>query len=98
MRSFHIAGSLAFQDALKKAKPVLLEPIMRVEVVTPEEYMGAVNGAGSRLQLLMRFDCFLGRLSTVRGNLLSANTDLFDGLVKFAPNGTICRSLAVGKA
>jgi len=43
-RSFHIAGSLAFQDALKKAKPVLLEPIMRVEVVTPEEYMGAVTG------------------------------------------------------
>ena len=43
-RSFHIAGSLAFQDAVKKAKPVLLEPIMRVEVVTPEEYMGTVNG------------------------------------------------------
>jgi elongation factor G len=43
-RSFHIAGSLAFQDAVRKAKPVLLEPIMRVEVVTPEEYMGAVNG------------------------------------------------------
>ncbi|MBO0200803.1 elongation factor G, partial [Vibrio alginolyticus] len=32
-RSFHIAGSLAFQDAVKKAKPILLEPIMRVEVV-----------------------------------------------------------------
>jgi elongation factor G len=43
-RSFHIAGSLAFQDAVKKAKPVLLEPIMRVEVVTPEDYMGAVTG------------------------------------------------------
>jgi elongation factor G len=43
-RAFHIAGSLAFQDALKKAKPVLLEPIMRVEVVTPEDYMGAVTG------------------------------------------------------
>jgi elongation factor G len=43
-RSFHIAGSLAFQDGVKKAKPVLLEPIMRVEVVTPEEYMGSVNG------------------------------------------------------
>jgi elongation factor G len=43
-RSFHIAGSLAFQDAVKKAKPVLLEPIMKIEVVTPEEYMGAVNG------------------------------------------------------
>ena len=43
-RSFHIAGSLAFQDAVRKAKAVLLEPIMKVEVVTPEEYMGAVNG------------------------------------------------------
>jgi elongation factor G len=43
-RSFHIAGSLAFQNALKKAKPVLLEPIMRVEVVTPNDYTGAVTG------------------------------------------------------
>jgi elongation factor G len=43
-RSFHIAGSLAFQDAVRKAKAVLLEPIMKIEVVTPEEYMGAVNG------------------------------------------------------
>jgi elongation factor G len=42
--SFKMAGSFAFQDAVKKAKPVLLEPIMKVEVVTPEEYMGAVNG------------------------------------------------------
>ncbi len=43
-RSFHIAGSLAFQDAVKKAKPVLLEPIMRVEVVTPKDFVGAVTG------------------------------------------------------
>ncbi len=42
--SFHMAGSFAFQDAVRKAKPVLLEPIMKVEVVTPEDYMGAVNG------------------------------------------------------
>ena len=42
--SFKLAGSFAFQDAVKKAKPVLLEPIMRIEVVTPEEYMGSVNG------------------------------------------------------
>ncbi|MDQ3323372.1 MAG: elongation factor G [Acidobacteriota bacterium] len=42
--SFHLAGSFAFQDAVRKAKPVLLEPIMRIEVVTPDEYMGAVNG------------------------------------------------------
>jgi len=42
--AFKIAGSMAFQDAAKKAKPVLLEPIMSVEVVTPEEYMGDVIG------------------------------------------------------
>src|SRR5512139_3483822 len=42
--AFKIAGSMAFQDAAKKAKPVLLEPIMRVEVVTPEDYTGAVMG------------------------------------------------------
>ena len=42
--AFKIAGSQAFQDAAKRAKPVLLEPIMKVEVVTPEKFMGDVNG------------------------------------------------------
>ena len=42
--AFHIAGSLAFKEAMKKAGAVLLEPIMRVEVSTPEEYMGDVIG------------------------------------------------------
>lgn len=42
--AFKIAGSMAFKEAAKKAKPVLLEPIMSVEVVTPEEYMGDVMG------------------------------------------------------
>ncbi len=42
--AFKIAGSLAIQDAVKKARPVLLEPIMSVEVVVPDEYMGPVNG------------------------------------------------------
>jgi elongation factor G len=42
--AFKIAGSMAFQDAAKKARPVLLEPIMAVEVVTPEEYMGDIIG------------------------------------------------------
>jgi elongation factor G len=42
--AFKIAGSMAFKEAAKKASPVLLEPIMQVEVVTPEEYMGAVHG------------------------------------------------------
>jgi elongation factor G len=42
--AFKIAGSMAFQDAAKKAKPVLLEPVMKVEVVVPKEHMGDVMG------------------------------------------------------
>jgi elongation factor G len=42
--AFKIAGSMAFQEGARRASPVLLEPIMRVEVVTPDEYTGAVSG------------------------------------------------------
>ena len=42
--AFHIAGSMAFKDAMSKAAPTLLEPIMKVEVTMPEEYMGDVIG------------------------------------------------------
>lgn len=42
--AFHIAGSMAFKDAMSKANPALLEPIMKVEVTMPEEYMGDVIG------------------------------------------------------
>jgi elongation factor G len=53
--AFKIAGSMAFQDAAKKARPVLLEPVMKVEVVTPKEYLGDV----------------MGNLSSKRGQILS---------------------------
>ena len=42
--AFKICSSICFKDAARKAKPVLLEPVMRVEVTVPEEYMGTVNG------------------------------------------------------
>ena len=42
--AFKIAGSIAFKEAARKAKPVLLEPVMAVEVVVPEDYMGAIIG------------------------------------------------------
>jgi elongation factor G len=52
--AFKIAGSLAFQDGAKRAKPVILEPIMRVDVVTPEEYMGDVMGDLNRRRGLIQ--------------------------------------------
>ena len=42
--AFKIAGSMAFKQAMQKASPVLLEPYMKVEVTTPEEYLGDVMG------------------------------------------------------
>jgi elongation factor G len=46
--AFKVAGSMAVQEAARKAKPVLLEPVMSVEVVTPEEFLGDVIGDLSR--------------------------------------------------
>jgi elongation factor G len=43
-RAFKIAGSMAFKEAMKRAKPKLLEPVMAVEVVTPEDFLGDVMG------------------------------------------------------
>jgi elongation factor G len=42
--AFRMAGSMAFKEAMRRAKPVLLEPMMAVEVETPEEFMGNVMG------------------------------------------------------
>lgn len=52
--AFQQAGSLAFIDAAKKAKPVLLEPIMKLQVVTPDEYYGVVQGDLSRKRAMIQ--------------------------------------------
>jgi elongation factor G len=55
--AFKIAGSMAFKDAAKKAAPALLEPIMKVEIVAPEEYMGSITGdINSRRGRIERID------------------------------------------
>ena len=55
--AFKIAGSMCFKEAAAKASPVLLEPIMKVEVVTPEDYMGDVMGdLNSRRGLVQGMD------------------------------------------
>jgi len=69
--AFKIAGSIAFKDAAKKADPVLLEPIMKVEVITPEEYMGDVmgdlNGRRGRIE---------GMTSRAAARIVKANVPL----------------------
>jgi len=52
--AFKIAGSMAFKEGAKKARPVLLEPVMKVEVVTPEDYMGDVMGDLNRRRGLVQ--------------------------------------------
>jgi elongation factor G len=52
--AFKIAGSMALKEGAAKARPVLLEPIMKVEVVTPEEYMGDVMGDINRRRGLVQ--------------------------------------------
>ncbi|MDB5204223.1 MAG: fusA [Candidatus Taylorbacteria bacterium] len=56
--AFKIAGSQAFQEAARRAKPVILEPVMKVEVVTPEKFMGDVTGnlSSKRAQILSMGD------------------------------------------
>ena len=52
--SFELAARLGFKEATKKAKPVLLEPVMSVEVVTPDEYTGSVTGDLNRRRGIMK--------------------------------------------
>jgi elongation factor G len=79
--AFKIAGSMAFKDAFKKAAPVLLEPVMDVEVVTPEEFMGTVvgdlNSRRGRIESLsQRANAKVIKSYVPLGNMFGYATDL----------------------
>jgi elongation factor G len=87
--AFKIAGSIAFKEGAQKAGPVLLEPIMAVEVVTPEEYLGDV----------------MGDLSSRRGKIEGMNTrkdaQIVNAMVPLSEMfgyATILRSMTQGRA
>lgn len=87
--AFKIAGSIAFKEAAKKANPVLLEPIMDVEVVTPEEYMGDVMGDLS------------SRRGRIEGMSQRSDAQVIKALVPLAEMfgyATILRSMTQGRA
>jgi len=59
--AFKIAGSMAFKEAAKKAAPILLEPVMKVEIVAPEEYLGSITGdVNSRRGRIEKIDSMPG--------------------------------------
>ncbi len=87
--AFKIAGSMAFKEGAKKAKPVLLEPIMKVEVVTPEDYMGDVMGDLNRRRGIVQ-----GMEDTLSGKVIRAEVPLAE-MFGYA---TDVRSLSQGRA
>ncbi len=87
--AFKIAGSMGFKEGFRRAKPVLLEPIMKVEVVTPEEYSGDVIGDLNR-----RRGQILGMDDSVSGKEISAEVPLSE-MFGYA---TTVRSMSQGRA
>jgi len=87
--AFKIAGSIAFKDGAQKADPVLLEPVMKVEVVTPEDYMGDVMGDLNRRRGLPQ-----GMEDSPSGKVIRADVPLAE-MFGYA---TDLRSMSQGRA
>jgi elongation factor G len=87
--AFKIAGSMAFKDAAAKANPVLLEPIMKVEIVAPDEYMGSINGDVSSRR---------GRIEKLDMRPGSGVITAFVPLSEMFGYSTILRSMTQGRA
>jgi elongation factor G len=87
--AFKIAGSMAVKEGVRRAKPVLLEPVMKVEVVTPEDYSGDVIGDLSR-----RRGHIQGMEDSVSGKVVTAEVPLAE-MFGYA---TSVRSMSQGRA
>ena len=87
--AFKIAGSMGFKDGFRKAKPVLLEPIMRVEVVTPEDYYGDIVG-----DLNKRRGQIVGMEESPSGKVVTAEVPL----AEMFQYSTAMRSMSQGRA
>jgi elongation factor G len=87
--AFKIAGSMAFKDAMSNAKPVILEPIMKVEVVTPEDYYGDIVGDLNR-----RRGQITGMEDTISGKVVTAEVPL----AEMFQYSTSMRSMSQGRA
>lgn len=87
--AFQIAGSMAIQDAVKKADPVILEPVMKVEVITPEEFMGTIMGD---------LNAKRGRIEQMEDKGGSKIIDSFVPLSEMFGYSTALRSMSQGRA
>ena len=87
--AFRIAGSMAFRDGARRSKPALLEPVMSVEVVTPEDYMGDVNGDLNRRRGILQ-----GLEDAPAGKIVRAEVPLAE-MFGYA---TTLRSMSQGRA
>ena len=87
--AFRVAGSMAFKEGALKADPVLLEPVMKVEVVTPEDYMGDVNGDLNRRRGILQ-----GMDESPAGKIIKAEVPLAE-MFGYA---TDLRSMSQGRA
>ena len=87
--AFKIAASLAFKDAFKKAKPIILEPIMKIEITTPQEFIG---------EIIADFNMRNGKIEKMEE---AGNYKIFKGLIPLRTifdYTTIIRSLTQGRA
>ncbi len=87
--AFKIAGSMAFKEAMAKARPVILEPIMKVEVVTPEDYYGDIVGDLNR-----RRGQIVGMEDSISGKVVTAEVPL----AEMFQYSTSMRSMSQGRA